>query len=83
MHEFAHSIVAKHYGIGVDKITLYPIGGIASMRSIPTKPHEEFFISAAGPLSNILFIAVFYLPMREYQGIAEHVFMAVEQPSAH
>ncbi len=55
-HEFAHSLVAKKQGREVSKITLLPIGGLASV-DIPENPREEFLISfAVLYTSNILII---------------------------
>lgn len=68
LHELCHSLVAKSYGIDVREITLLPIGGVASMSSMPEKPSQEFFISIAGPLFNLLVIAVFYLPLKSLLG---------------
>jgi stage IV sporulation protein FB len=64
LHEVCHSLVARHYGIEVRQITLLPIGGIASMSSMPQKPSQEFFISIAGPLFNLAVVVVFYSPMK-------------------
>jgi len=61
-HELCHSLQARHFGVKVDQIVLLPIGGVAAMRSIPEKPSEEFKISIAGPLFNITFALVFFLP---------------------
>jgi len=68
LHEICHSLVARHYGIEVREITLLPIGGVASMSSMPEKPSQEFFISIAGPLFNLLVVAVFYLPLKNFLG---------------
>jgi len=68
-HELAHSVVAKNYGINVDKIILLPIGGIANMRSIPKNPKQEFLISIAGPLFNIALTVILYLPLKNILGI--------------
>jgi Zn-dependent protease len=54
IHELSHSLVAIHYGVKVKRITLLPIGGVASMSEIPSKPMQELLISVAGPLSNVL-----------------------------
>jgi Zn-dependent protease len=62
-HELCHSLLAKRFGVKVDQIILLPIGGIAGMRSIPEKPSEEFKISIAGPLFNIIFALVLYFPL--------------------
>ncbi|MGB3241841.1 MAG: site-2 protease family protein [Candidatus Omnitrophota bacterium] len=63
VHELCHSLVALHFGIKVKRITLLPIGGVASMSEIPTKPHQELLISLAGPMSNILIVIIFYYPL--------------------
>lgn len=63
VHELCHSLVALHFGIKVKKITLLPIGGVASMSEIPTKPYQELLISLAGPMSNVLVVIVFYFPL--------------------
>lgn len=68
VHELAHSLMARHFGIKVAKITLLPIGGVASMPKMPTKPHKELLISLAGPASNILIVMLFYFPMRMLLG---------------
>jgi Zn-dependent protease len=68
LHEVCHSLVARHYGIEVREITLLPIGGIASMSSMPEKPAQEFFISVAGPLFNLAVIVIFYNPMKSLFG---------------
>lgn len=68
VHELCHSLAALHFGIKVKQITLLPIGGVASMSEIPSKPYQELVISLAGPLSNVLVIAVFYYPLRALIG---------------
>lgn len=73
LHELCHSLVAKHFGIQVQEITLLPIGGIASMASMPEKPSQEFFISIAGPLFNVAVVVVLYYPMKNLLG-AETLF---------
>jgi Zn-dependent protease len=62
-HELCHSLQARHFGVKVSQIVLLPIGGMALMGSIPEKPSEEFRISIAGPLFNITFALVFFLPL--------------------
>jgi Zn-dependent protease/predicted transcriptional regulator len=67
-HELTHSLVAKKFGIKVDKITLLPIGGIANMRSFPQTPRQEFMISISGPLFNIVLAILLYLPLKNILG---------------
>lgn len=68
MHELAHSLTALYFGIKVKRITLLPIGGVAAMSDAPKKPYQELLISAAGPLSNLLVVAVFYYPLHVMLG---------------
>lgn len=56
-HELAHSVIARHYGIKVRKIILYPIGGVSEIEEIPDNPSQEWRMAVAGPLTS-LFLGV-------------------------
>lgn len=60
-HELGHSVVAQRYGVHVVDITLLPIGGVARMATVPRNPHQEFWISIAGPLVNFVLAPLFML----------------------
>lgn len=53
-HELAHSVVARHYGIRVRKIVLYPIGGVSEIEEVPENPAIEWRLAVAGPLVSFL-----------------------------
>jgi Zn-dependent protease/CBS domain-containing protein len=53
-HELAHSVVARHYGIRVRKIVLYPIGGVSEIEEVPENPSIEWRLAIAGPLMSFV-----------------------------
>jgi len=66
-HELAHSVVARHYGIRVRKIVLYPIGGVSEIEEIPDNPSQEWRMAVAGPLTSlVLGIALLFVSLPFY-----------------
>jgi Zn-dependent protease len=54
LHELGHSLTAMHFGIGVRRILLMPIGGMAEFDAIPREPGRELLITLAGPAVNFV-----------------------------
>ncbi|MEU3308996.1 site-2 protease family protein [Nocardiopsis sp. NPDC055551] len=54
VHELAHSVVARSYGLPVRRIVLYVLGGVSEIdREAPT-PGKEFWIAFSGPLLSLV-----------------------------
>jgi Zn-dependent protease len=61
LHELGHSFTAMHFGIGVRRILLMPIGGMAEFESIPREPRKELLITIAGPAVNFAIAGALWL----------------------
>ena len=60
LHELGHSWVALRYGLEIESITLWILGGIASLTSVPREWNREFWIAIAGPVVSVLVAAASY-----------------------
>lgn len=60
LHELGHSFTAMRFGIGVRRILLMPIGGMAEFDAIPRQPRREILMTLAGPAVNYAIAALLW-----------------------
>jgi len=53
LHEFGHALTARRFGIRTMDIILTPLGGMARVINLPSKPRHEIAIAIAGPLVSL------------------------------
>ena len=59
MHELSHALVAESYGLRVERIEIWPFGGIAKIDGLGSQdPEVEMMVAVAGPLQNFLLAAL-------------------------
>jgi Zn-dependent protease len=54
LHELGHALVAKRFGLAVDGVTLWFMGGLTRIKGESPTPGAELRISAVGPLVSAL-----------------------------
>jgi Zn-dependent protease/CBS domain-containing protein len=59
LHELMHAVVARAHGVGVQGLTLWIFGGMATLSDEPPSPRADFRIAASGPATSLLLAGVF------------------------
>src|SRR5262245_33280144 len=58
-HELSHALVALHYRMGVRRVTLWLLGGVAELGGAPPSPRADLLVALAGPLASLACAGVF------------------------
>ena len=61
IHEFAHSVIARQFGMPIHGITLFIFGGVAEMGEEPPSPRAEFMMAIAGPVASFALAGTLWL----------------------
>ena len=52
-HELTHALVARHYRIRVERISLWMLGGLTELDGQPPTPRADALIAVSGPLTSL------------------------------
>jgi Zn-dependent protease/CBS domain-containing protein len=77
IHEFGHSVVAKHFGLDVPRITLFVFGGVSEIAAEPPSAAAEFWIAVIGPVVSFL-LAAFFWEIEPLVSVSQPVFATVK-----
>jgi len=64
LHELGHSFAARREGLPIDRIILWPVGGLAVIGEAAPTPGAALRITISGPAVNFFFALIAYLLLR-------------------
>ncbi|MFD0802965.1 site-2 protease family protein, partial [Streptomonospora algeriensis] len=64
IHELAHSVTARMFGLPVSRITLYMLGGVSEIEREAPTPGREFLVAVSGPVLSLVLAAAGFVGYR-------------------
>ncbi|HET8658803.1 MAG TPA: site-2 protease family protein [Micromonosporaceae bacterium] len=75
-HELAHALVARHYRMRVERVTLWLLGGVAELGGLPPTARADLRVAAVGPLTSLAVSAGFFAATAAGNGFLPQVCVA-------
>jgi len=75
-HELAHALVARHYRMRVERVTLWLLGGVAELGGQPPTARVDLRVAAVGPLTSLAASAAFFGAALAGGGVLPQVWVA-------
>jgi Zn-dependent protease/predicted transcriptional regulator len=63
IHELGHALTARWYGVRTRSITLWLLGGVAQLESMPRQRGAEAIVAIVGPIVSFALAGVFFVLM--------------------
>ncbi len=64
IHELGHAVTAQYYGVRTKSITLWLLGGVAQLETMPNQRGAEAVVAIVGPVVSVLLGGAFWLVRR-------------------
>lgn len=62
IHELAHALTARRYGVEIKEIRLWILGGVAQFKEMPQQPRAEAVVAIVGPVTSaVLGLSLWWL----------------------
>ena len=77
VHELGHALAARRYGVEVQEITLWLLGGVAQFNEMPRQRGAEAVVGIAGPVTSVGLSGLFYMLWQatpDAAGAAQFIF---------
>ena len=77
VHELGHALAARRYGVEVQEITLWLLGGVAQFNEMPRQRGAEAVVGIAGPVTSVGLSGLFYVLWQatpDAAGAAQFIF---------